>query len=443
MLTLAVHGDADTPATDLGFLLRKHPQRVQQFPTSQGTATVLFPVADDQTCRLLFHVDGAQARLDRDDNRHVNTVAYAASSRLCVALGKVFGDALAGRCSERPELVNHEWPVEVVVPSVPLSVSVDPADLFEPLGWHIECESQPLTPAQWGDSEFVTLRLTGRHSVVDTLRHLAVLLPVMAGGKHYFVDEAEVDKLESFAAQWLPNHPKRDVIVGGYTKHVRALGDLARERLGMRDDGIEAEGRGAPRPSLASARRDAVAGLLRESGARTVLDVGCGEGRLLADLAGETGYTRLAGTDVSAGALDAAETRISRWRHVEVWQSSLAYADDRCRGFDAVVLMEVIEHIDLDRLPSAVAAVFAEMAPPTVVVTTPNRDYNRHYGLDDQRLRHPDHRFEFTRAEFTEWCDRVCSDHRYIAELGGIGPTHPDDGPSTQYALFTREEVTS
>lgn len=185
-------------------------------------------------------------------------------------------------------------------------------------------------------------------------------------------------------------------------------------------------------------RRTAVVDALRRVGARSVLDAGCGEGSLLRELATEPGIGRLAGVDVSVAALGRASDSLSRFAAVELWQSSLMYSDNRCRGFDAVVLMEVIEHVEPDRLDTLESSVFETMAPSSVIVTTPNRDYNALYGLGSNEFRHPDHRFEFTCAEFERWCERVADEYRYSVTVSAIGEMDMDVGSSSQLAVFRR-----
>lgn len=470
--TEADDAQLNSPATDLGYLLHKHPDRVQSFATTQGEATVFYPVADADKCRAVLRVDGTDARVDShtDIDRHVNTIPYAASTRLVVALGKVFGDALAGRCTARPELVDHVWDVSVLIPSVPVRGTLTPADVFEPLGWSVTARAEPLTPTEWGDSDFVTLTLSGRFTVRDSLRHIAIALPALAGDKHYFVDDDDIDKLLRHGEGWLETHPRRDSIVRGYLKNLGALardaltrldpastcdeesadqdlhdqdlhdrefrvGDLQGEDFG---DDMAADRRMAVgRRPLAAERIEAVAGMVRALGARSVLDVGCGEGRLLGTLSADGVFARLAGVDVSTDELGSATKRLERRRGIELWQSSLLYTDARCRGFDVVVLMEVIEHIDRGRLPVAVDSVFETMQPGAVIVTTPNSEYNPVYGITDG-FRHPDHRFEFTRDEFESWCRGVAADHSYTVTTSGIGQVSDDVGTPTQCAVFRR-----
>lgn len=451
--TAADGGRSLPPATDLGFLLHKHPDRVQRFATTQGEATVFYPVAAADRCRVVLHVDGSGARVDThtDVDRYVNTIPYAASTRLVVAMGKVFGDAIAGRCPSRAELVDHAWDMTVSIPAVPVRAELRPEDVFGPLGWSVTARAEPLMPADWGDSDFATLTLSGRFTVRDSLRHIAVALPALAGDKHYFVDDDEVDKLLRLGDGWLAEHPRRDAIVRGYLKHLGGLTTEALSRLGSdrvapesaEDEtrAVEADRRSPDtRRTLADERIATVAEIIRGTQARSVLDVGCGEGRLLAALSADSTVTRLAGVDVSTDELRTAAGRLERRRGIELWQSSLLYTDERCRGFDVVVLMEVIEHIDPGRLPVAVDSVFDTMQPGAVIVTTPNAEYNPVYGLDNG-FRHPDHRFEFTRDEFESWCGRVAADYSYEVTLSGIGQVVDGVGTPTQSAVFRRIDV--
>lgn len=439
--TIEVTGDDSRPATDLGFLLHKHPDRVQTFPTTQGKATVFYSEATAQRCRVVLHVDGDGVRPDKSSgvSPYVNALAAEASSRFVVALGKVFGDTIAGRAAARPDLVGHVWDVVVTVAAVPLRSASTPAELFGPLGWDVGVRRERLSPAQWGESMHATITVRGRSTLRDALRQIAVLLPVLADDKHYFVADDEVDKLERLGDGWLGAHPCREAIVRGYLKWIRPLTEQATLRFG---DAAAPDDDGARqyRAPLARQRQTAVTELIFRSGARSVLDIGCGEGKLLAGLVSDGFAGRLAGIDVSVVELNKATARLARLRDVDLWQSSLMYTDPRCRGFDAVILMEVIEHIDADRLAVAEYSVFDTMAPRTVVVTTPNREHNTVFGLADNELRHPDHRFEFTRAEFADWAARVAERYRYTVELGGIGEDVPEVGPPTQTAVFTRSD---
>jgi 3' terminal RNA ribose 2'-O-methyltransferase Hen1 len=462
-----------SPATDLGFLLHKHPGRVQGFSVASGTAHVFYPEASPERCTaaLLLEVDPvALVRGPGDSVTHyVNDRPYAASSLLAVALKGVFATALTGRCEARPELAASAIPLEIRVPALRCAGGAGLArQVFGPLGWDVHAEPVPLSPASWGSSAYIDLRLAGTVRLADALNHLYVTLPVLDDAKHYWVSTDEVDKLVRAGSGWLARHPEKELITRRYLAHRRALTDAALARLAESDDldpaaldnavpelepEAEQETQAQTQPqaeagrpvSLAVLRRQAVLGVLRESGARTVADLGCGEGTLTGDLLRDAGFTQVIAADVSARALAQAARRLrldqmpdARRERLTMFQSSLTYRDARLAGLDAAVLMEVIEHVEPDRLSALERAVFGFAAPGTVVVTTPNREYNPEYGMADGVLRHRDHRFEWDRAGFTAWASRVGAAYGYGVRLAGVGPESPAAGSPTQLAVFTR-----
>ncbi|MER7330862.1 MULTISPECIES: 3' terminal RNA ribose 2'-O-methyltransferase Hen1 [unclassified Micromonospora] len=468
------------PATDLGHLLVKHPDRAHSFDVPVGTAHVFYPEAGEQRCTaaLLLDVDPLRLAGARGKGRgrhqaptpegftlgrYVNDRPYAASSLLSSALSKVYRSALRGESRERPELARTPIPLEVRVPVLRCRGGADVAvRMFGPLGWTVTATPIPLDERhpEWGDSRYVDLTLTGTLRVADALNHLYVLLPVLDDAKHYWVAPDEVDKLLRAGEGWLADHPERGMITRRYLAHRRALAGLALARLAeqrLTDEPAAAdpesvdEDAGEPtlrQPTLAARRREAVLAALVESGASRVLDLGCGGGALLAALVGDRRFTEIVGTDVSPHALTLAARRLRLDRlperqrdRVRLWQSALTYRDDRLRGYDAAVLMEVIEHVDPPRLPALEDAVLGHARPATVVVTTPNVEYNvRYEGLPAGRFRHADHRFEWTRAEFAAWVDRVAATYGYSATVGGIGDDDPEVGSPTQLAVLTRQE---
>jgi 3' terminal RNA ribose 2'-O-methyltransferase Hen1 len=473
------------PATDLGFLLHKHPGRAQAFGVASGTAHVFYPEASDQRCTaaLLLEVDPvALVRGPAESvTQYVNDRPYAASSLLAVALKQVFSTALAGRCEARPELAASAIPLEIRVPALRCAGGrgaggggggrgtgggaggpVLAERVFGPLGWDVSAETVPLEPAAWGPSGYAGLRLTGTVRLADALNHLYVLLPVLDDAKHYWVSTDEVDKLIRAGAGWLAGHPEKPLITRRYLAHRRSLTESALARLAESDDldpaeldnavpqddgddgddAVDSERRPVP---LAVARREAVLDVLRAAGARSVADLGCGEGTLTGDLLRESALRRVVATDVSARALAQAARRLRLDRMPEaqrdrlvMFQSSLTYRDARLAGLDAAVLMEVIEHVEPDRLGALERTVFGFAAPGVVIVTTPNREYNPEYGMAPTAMRHRDHRFEWTRAQFAAWADRVAASYGYAVRYLPVGPQSPVAGSSTQLAAFTR-----
>ncbi|KUM85186.1 MULTISPECIES: 3' terminal RNA ribose 2'-O-methyltransferase Hen1 [Streptomyces] len=475
-LTISTTGTPERPATDLGYLLHKHPEKAQAFSTSYGRAHVLYPEADDQRCTaaLLLEVDAvALVRRGKGKGRggapdsalaqYVNDRPYAASSLLAVALSAVFSSAMRAVCAAKPELPSQPRPLRIEVPALPARGGPELVRrLFEPLGWTVTVEPVALDSEfpEWGDSRYVRLELESTQlTVAEALRHLYVLLPVLDDAKHYWVASDEVDKLLRAGEGWLPGHPEQKLITSRYLSRRWSLTREAMERLELVrlaeaddsevediDNAVEAETETEEKPTpLAVQRREAILEALRAAGAARVLDLGCGQGQLVQALLKDPKFTEIVGVDVSVRALTIASRRLKLDRmgermasRVQLFQGSLAYTDKRLKGYDAAVLSEVIEHLDLPRLPALEYAVFGAARPRTVLVTTPNVEYNvRWESLPAGHVRHGDHRFEWTRQEFRAWASAVAERHGYDVEFVPVGPDDPEVGPPTQMAVFT------
>jgi 3' terminal RNA ribose 2'-O-methyltransferase Hen1 len=442
-------------AADLGYLVHKHPDKAQQFNLPVGAAHVFWPEvsADRATVALLLEVD--PIGLVRKGNesfalaQYVNDRPYAASSMLAVALGNVFRTAMSGTCKARPELALLPIPLEIRLPAVPSRGGADLVTrLFSPLGWQVEAVAVPLDPTvpSWGDSPYVSLRLTGTLRLADALTQLYVLLPVLDDGKHYWVGEAEIDKLMRAGGAWLPGHPERELITRRYLRHQRSLILSAVDRLAEVDDLVPAPAEEAPTKPLATLRAAAVIDVLKAENASSVVDLGCGQGALLHELIADPAFTKVLGVDVSHRALEVAAKRLSLDRmpdtqraRIELIQSSVTYRDDRLTGHDAIVLMEVVEHVDQSRLVALERTVFGNAKPTSVIVTTPNADYNVLYPvLSAGTMRHRDHRFEWTRAEFAAWATTTAASYGYAVRFLPVGVEDSRFGPSTQMAVFRR-----
>lgn len=498
-ITCTAPDGAAWPATDLGFLLHKNPDRVQAFEQSYGTAHVVYPEATAARCTAALMLEIDPIRLVRGRSRgtpdfslgqYVNDRPYAASSLLSVAIGAVFRTALHGRCTLRPELVETALPLRIELPAVPCRGGAEVAErVFAPLGWTVTATPLPLDPAfpEWGDSQYLRVELSGTVRLADALSHLYVLLPVLDGAKHYWVAGDEVDKLIRAGGGWLAEHPERGWIARRYLARRQSLvrtalarlaeveevepealdaveevaetvpdypvaegdGTTTTDSLGATVTGEQSEAETTPSaPTLAVTRRAAVRAALHEVGARRVLDLGCGEGILLRELLSDKTFTEIVGVDVSMRALHIAERKLRLERMPErmaqrltLRQGALTYTDTRLRGYDAAVLMEVIEHVDLPRLGALEHAVFAAAAPGAVLVTTPNAEFNvRYETLAAGTFRHADHRFEWTRAEFAAWADGVAARHGYTVRFVPIGAPDAEFGAPTQMAVLTKNE---
>ncbi|MFJ2781493.1 3' terminal RNA ribose 2'-O-methyltransferase Hen1 [Kitasatospora sp. NPDC087315] len=499
-MSISTTGTAESPATDLGFLLHKHPGKVQRFGTSHGEAHVFYPEASDELCTaaLLLEVDPiALVRRGRGKGRggspdfalaqYVNDRPYAASSLLAVALRTVFRTAMKGVCEGRPGLADQARPLRISLPAVPANGVGEGggvamvARLFEPLGWQVEAAAIPLDAAfpEWGESRYVRIELTSDAlRLADALQQLYVLLPVLDGAKHYWVAPDEVDKLLAAGEGWLADHPERALIARRYLSRRWSLTRTAMERLELArlaeaddreveeiDNAVDDTDRTGSTPdagaaaadapvrpgeqeekqiSLAERRRVAILAALSEVGAARVADLGCGQGELIGALLKDPRIAEVLGVDVSARALSAAARKLRLERmserqaaRVTLVQGALTYTDARLKGFDAAVLCEVIEHLDLPRLPALEYAVLGAARPAAVVVTTPNAEYNvRWESLPAGHVRHADHRFAWDRAQFRAWAERVAATYGYTVVVRPVGPEDPEVGAPTQLALF-------
>jgi 3' terminal RNA ribose 2'-O-methyltransferase Hen1 len=449
-----------SPATDLGYLLHKHPDRVQSFELPFGSARVFYPEASDERCTAALLLDVDPVGLVRRGRgassfalaEYVNDRPYVASSFLSVALLNVFRTAMAGTCKGFEELAASAIPLEAWLPVVPArGGEALVRRVFEPLGYAVEVTPIALDPdyPDWGEGRHVGLRLTSERRLSELLNHLYVLLPVLDDDKHYWVDQAEIDKLTRRGEGWLAPHPDRDLIVRRYLKKQARLIHPALQQLDEAapppEDEPGREEQLEERVSLRDQRLGAVEAVLKASGARRVLDLGCGPGALLERLM-RGGYEHVVGVDVSVRALEQAARRLkldgmhdAQRERIELLHSPLTYRDKRLVGFDAAALVEVIEHFDPPRLSAAEQNVFASARPQTVVVTTPNAEYNVLWEtLPAGQFRHRDHRFEWTRPEFAAWASAVADRHGYTVRHLPVGPEDPEHGPPTQMAVFSR-----
>ena len=464
------------PATDLGYLLHKNPARRQEFELSFGTAHVYYPEAGTDRCTAALLLDVDPVGMVRGRSRrgglldqYVNDRPYVASSFLSVAISQVFGTALSARSKERPELVDKAIPLEATICVLPCRGGDEfLRRLFEPLGYEVRAERHPLDEAfpEWGDSLYYTVRLTRTCTLAELLTHLYVLVPVLDNYKHYYIGDDELAKLLAKGAGWLATHPEREAIARQYLKYQPSLARQALAQLAEEDQpdtpddpaepGVEDDEQTLERRiSLNEQRTGAVLAALRAGNARSVLDLGCGEGNLLRQLLRDKQFERIVGMDVSVRSLEMAADRLKLERmpdrqraRIELIHGSLMYRDRRFAGFDAAAVVEVIEHLDPPRLAAFERVLFECARPGVVVLTTPNREYNATWenmivepADGDRRavtrLRHRDHRFEWTRRQFQAWANAVAARFGYTARFLPVGSEDPKLGAPTQMGVFT------
>ncbi len=456
------------PATDLGYLLHKHPDTFQTFELSVGKAHVFYPEKSEEktTVCLLLDIDpidmvrGAR-NLGGDGfalGHYVNDRPYVASSFMSVALSKAFSSAMNGRCKDRPELVDCKLPFEVSIAVLPAPKGGELLirKFFEPLGYSVELIRHRLDTAfpEWGESAYFTLKLKHVITTKELLSHLYVLIPTLDNDKHYFVSKDEIDKLLKKGEGWLKEHPEREQIIRRYLVNLQFLSRQALERIsdgeevsGADDEVIEKTEPQKRKESLHEKRIKLVAETIAASGATRVLDLGCGEGKLLRQLLKIKQVTEIVGMDVSYNELIKAKERlrydempVKQRERITLFQGSLTYRDKCLEGFDAAAIVEVIEHLDTNRLRAFERVVFEFAKPKTVLLTTPNQEYNIMWEkLDAGTMRHTDHRFEWTRKEFADWAHSIAETYSYSVEIVPIGEEAESVGAPSQMAVFTNK----
>ncbi len=459
-----------SPATDLGYLLHKNPHNIHESNLPWGKAYVFYSQASEELCTANLLVDINSVDLIRKGKKrhvkdfslyhYINDRPYAASSFISVAISRVFGDALKGKCKAKPHLTELAIPLKVTLTALPSRRGAELLEaLFQPLGYEIKIKPLELNQKfpEWGASPYFEITLIKTCPLKDLLAQLYVLIPVLDDNKHYWVNEAEIEKLLQYATDWLPDHPQKTLITSSYLAKQRSLTDAALARL-TEEDTIDVEQDERKKATMEESieqkinlnqqRLDSIADTLNELDVKTIIDLGCGEGKLIKRLIEEKKYTKITGVDVAHSELCRAEKKLKfkdmhheSKQKVNLLQSSLMYRDKRFENYDAATLIEVIEHVELSRLDMLEKSVFQYAQPKYVIVTTPNVEYNTKFeALPSNTFRHKDHRFEWTREEFQSWANHIGKKFGYFATFKDIGTIDEKVGSPTQMAIFTKQE---
>ncbi len=444
------------PATDMGFLLHKNPNKLHTLSTSFGKVHVFYPEATKERCTVALLLDIDPIGLVRRNRgnfalaQYVNDRPYVASSFMSVALNKAFRSLLSGKSKERQELVNTSIPWEINMHVIPCEGGISLLEkLFHPLNYELKVQKHMLDNffLDWGESQYYSLMLKRTCPLKEFLSHLYVLIPVLDNEKHYYISDNEIEKLFRFGEGWLDRHPESAMITKRYLQFSSisnaALARLEEERsVPTRNDQSE------HKMSLHEQRVSSVIETLRVHKAKRVIDIGCGEGNLLQALFDDSYFEYIAGCDVSSQALDRARRNLGmdslspmQVSRISLFQTALTYRDKRLDGYDAATITEVIEHLDLPKLDIFRRVVFEFARPRTVIITTPNSEYNVLYeNLLDDVFRHVDHRFEWTRKEFEQWSKKAASEFAYSVDFLSIGEKDATYGTPTQMGVFLRNQ---
>ncbi|WP_187261732.1 3' terminal RNA ribose 2'-O-methyltransferase Hen1 [Pontibacter beigongshangensis] len=446
-----------TPATDLGYLLHKHPDKVQSVELAAGKAHVFYTEATIERCTACLMLDINPVDLVRVrkgnyvlQDQYVNDRPYTTNSFLSTAISKAFGSALNGRCNTKPELPETQMPFTCRLTSLRVDAELEAVErLFHPLGYELEIETIQLDSdfPGWGLSKYINLTIHKCCTLQELLSHLYVLIPVLDNSRHSYVSQNDIEILMQKGQGWLEQHPERDWITRRFLRNIRAIANEAILRLAG-EEAVTAEGHKSPlQESLHQQRLNLVFERLRESGAQNVLDLGCGSGKLLKLLLKDGQFQKIAGMDVSFSELQQARENLhleeaspALRERLSIFQGSVTYLDERLKGYGAVALVEVIEHLDEERVPAMEKVVFGYAQPDTVVLSTPNSEYNVVFErLEAEAFRHEDHRFEWTREEFRRWCQQVCERYGYEVCIEPVGQEEPALGAPSQLAVFNKK----
>lgn len=471
----------DYQASDLSDLLHKNPDNLHEFSVSFGKAHVFFSEHNDDVCSATLFMDldsidivksyQSPAGESRLLKQYVNDRPYAVNSFFTVALSRAYRTALSGKCPRKPELAKQALPFTVHLPVLPSrGGEALIRELFEPLGYQLTIQPYLYDSAlpDWGNSSYFDVTFTATLTIQQLLQHFYVLIPVLDNEKHYWVTVDEVDKLLIHGSEWIPTHPKKPLIARRYLKKQGSLTRKALDKLQVNESQLTEEELKADQEAtqekadinsqakedklekkirLNDLRIQKVTETIRTYGVNNVIDMGCGEGKYLREYLKIPSLQKVVGVEVSSQVLKRAEERLKIDRlperlrdKVKLLQGSLTYNDKRTQGYDMVTCIEVIEHIDEDRLDAFAQSLFGFAKPTYVVLTTPNVEFNATFeNLPAGKFRHSDHRFEWDRKTFENWCDDVCQQYGYQVSFDGIGEVHPEYGSPTQMGLFTMQ----
>ncbi|MFF2588046.1 3' terminal RNA ribose 2'-O-methyltransferase Hen1 [Peribacillus butanolivorans] len=378
-----------------------------------------------------------------DINHYINDREFAVSSIFCSLIRSALGTALNGQPKEEhTEWVNHPFSFQFEFGPVVSSLSDNQLkDLFEPIGYEVMITRPEIEYSfqikDKSSARYISLK--GMKTLQDGLRHLFVLIPVIDNYKHYYIDEKEIEKLERYGDGWLKDHPMRDYIYRQSLRFKEVYSIVENRKPEEKKEEKESKVR------LNDLRYEKIVDTVSQMNPRSIVDFGSGEGKLSVRLGFVEGIKEILAVEPSQTAAIKALGRFEKVKNKEkfvvpetLW-GSLFYYDERLKNKDVIILCEVIEHIDEYRLPKVLDTILHNYQPNALIITTPNREYNEVYDKEDV-LRHNDHRFEWTRAEFRQWCTERNHRDIYSLKFEGIGEEHDTYGYPTQMCVFERKE---
>ncbi|XZH79414.1 methyltransferase domain-containing protein (plasmid) [Clostridium perfringens] len=320
--------------------------------------------------------------------------------------------------------------------------------LFEPLGFDIDIENvnTELTFKARRD-DIIFLKLKKKSTIREALRQVTVLISVIDNFSNKIITESTVERFKRYSDEWLYAHPLKKLIVDRYLNYSsyakNIIADFSEELIV--DSSVHRVNYGEEGLNLNELRLTKVRDAAVELGSKKVLDFGCGVGNLLELLGDSSLELEVVGVDSSLYAVKKAKEimeivkrkRDSEFNKPEVFQSSLYYHDSRLKGFDTIILCEVIEHIEYDRVPCVIKNIMS-LESKNIIISTPNKDFNKHMDNVKTELRFHDHRFEFTEKEFNLFCEGIKNKFGYKYTISSFGREINGIKP-TMMAIFRKE----
>ncbi|MDY8095068.1 3' terminal RNA ribose 2'-O-methyltransferase Hen1 [Paenibacillus polymyxa] len=464
----------------ISHLLAKNPYNTYDRTEKGARVRMVYTVFTEEEAEIVIQASPDSIDLVKnspdsyDITQYINDREFVTSSLFCTYIRGSLGTALNGKPKEEyAEWVTHPFALELsfgpVASDLPDSVV---EGLFAPLGYQVDIErgeaDYSFQLKNRSTVRYVTL--SGHQTVQYALRQLLLLIPVLDNYKHYYISEEEFDKLRRYGEGWLSAHPLRELIIRRtlrFTNLIEQFEQSDCDEIGIKKhiekDTVQAqkdkheqiqqpeqpheEGKKQPTVRLNELRYQAIMDVIRKLPRRQkIVDLGSGEGKLSARMARMTGVEEIWAVEPSAYAQLRAVERFNKLeRHADAisptpMMGSLFYYDEQLRGKDVMILCEVIEHVDEHRLNRVMKTIVTEYQPGVLIVTTPNREYNEVYRMNQQEMRHGDHRFEWSRSEFQERCEQWIVEAPYSVALKGIGEEVEGFGQPTQMAIFTRRK---
>ncbi|MEK4148209.1 3' terminal RNA ribose 2'-O-methyltransferase Hen1 [Robertmurraya sp. FSL W8-0741] len=438
----------------LSYLLAKNPNHLYERQVNNHFVRMFFSKFSKEEVEVTFFVTPDPIELSRNNSEryeitsYINDREFVVSSIFCTFLRSALATALNGKPHEEYEhWVNHRFNLQFSFGPLSSQLSDnDIIELFAPMGYKTTISAGEIDYHMnfktKSSARYITVE--GLTTLQMGLRQLFVLIPVLDNYKHYYIDDKEIEKLERYGEGWLDAHPQREFILRQALrfKDLYSLVEKQTEKGSNNQDNNDE----IRTMRLNDLRYEKIIDSIRQIPFKdSIVDFGSGEGKLSVQLGFIEGVKEILAVEPSESASIKALKRYEKMARKENFLmpeqiiGSLFYFDERLKNKDIVILCEVIEHIDKHRLPKIMKTILNDYKPKVVMITTPNQEYNKVYKMNEE-YRHPDHRFEWTRDEFREWCEIQNGKNDYELTFDGIGEEHELYGTPTQMCLFMRKE---